>query len=118
MNEQRGSKKKKSLKRKGVDGGGMKEVLGKRNKSYYSYGEDFAVSTIDIREHSLIQEYGSKTESKKRKRNTGSSSVKKKKKSKMKKKKKKTRKSEIEETEVEKRVKEMISGISKFVQNW
>eukprot|EP00942_MAST-04A_sp_MAST-4A-sp1_P007416 g7416.t1 len=28
---QRGSKKKKSLKRKGVDGGGMKEVLGKRN---------------------------------------------------------------------------------------
>ena len=36
----------------------------------------------------------------------------------MKKKKKNTRKSEIEETEVEKRVKEMISGISKFVQNW
>ena len=118
VNEQRGSKKKKSLKRKGVDGGGMKEVLGKRNKSYNAYGEDFVVHTIDIREHSLIQEYGSKTESKKRKRNTGSSSVKKKKKSKMKKKKKKTRKSEIEETEVEKRVKEMISGISKFVQNW
>ena len=118
VDAQRGSKKKKSLKRKGVDGGGMKEVLGKRNKSYNRRGEDFVVYTIDIREHSLIQEYGSKTESKKRKRNTGSSSVNKKKKSKMKKKKKNTRESKSEETEVEKRVKEMISGISKFVRNW
>ena len=60
VDAQRGSKKKKSLKRKGVDGGGMKEVLGKRNKSYNRRGEDFVVYTIDIREHSLIQEYGSK----------------------------------------------------------
>jgi hypothetical protein len=112
---QRGKKKKKSLKGKGVDGGSMKSILGKRNKAFKRHGEDF-VYTIDIRERSLIQEYGSKTESNKRK---SSSSANMKKKSKVKKKKKNTRKRSSEDTEeVKKQVKEMISGISEFVRNW
>ena len=85
---QQGRQKKKRLKRKEVDGSSMRSVLGKRNKAFRKHGEDF-IYTIDIREQSLIQKYGSKTDSGKRKRDTGSSSTIKEKKRKSKKKKNK-----------------------------